>query len=192
MRILQRTLKISLLGIALLSLTCLAWAGLLRITGNFHAVEDGAVYRSAQLGGAELRQRIEAMGIRAVINLRGANSGKPWYDDELRVSSATGVAHIDFGLSAREELTDDEMRKLVILLRTAPRPLLLHCEAGADRSGLAAAIYKLAVGHASPEEAAHELSFRYGHFPWLLSKTGAMDRSFDRFVATRAAGAPDD
>ena len=33
-----------------------------------------------------------------------------------------------------------KLRKLVNILRTAPKPILIHCKAGADRTGLASAI----------------------------------------------------
>jgi hypothetical protein len=56
------------------------WAGYLHLSGNFHAVEDGAVYRSGQLSGAELSSRIREKGILTIINLHGNNAGSPWYD----------------------------------------------------------------------------------------------------------------
>jgi hypothetical protein len=33
------------------------------------------------------------------------------------------------------------------------------------------------------DEAKKQLSFRYGHFSYLWSRTGAMDASLDRFLA---------
>ena len=164
------------------------WAGYLRLTGNFHAVDDGILYRSGQLSGTQLQGRIIENGIRTVINFRGSNTGQPWYDDEMRASVAAGVQHVDFPLSAGEELTDDQVVQLTALLRNSPRPMLVHCEAGADRSGLASALYKLAVAKRPQEEAAAQLSFRYGHFPWLRSSTAAMDRTFERIAARAAVG----
>ena len=46
------------------------------------------------------------------------------------------------------------------LLREAPKPVLVHCEGGADRTGLAAALYLAAAGH--PAQADGQLSVRYG------------------------------
>jgi protein tyrosine/serine phosphatase len=170
------------MGIAI-TLT-MAWAGYLRLTGNFHTVEQGIIYRSGQLSGSQLQARITENGIRTVINFRGNNTGRPWYDDEIKASALTGAQHIDFPLSSGKELTDDQLIKLTSLLRDSPRPVLIHCEAGADRSGLAAALYKLVVAKSAPEESRAQLSFRYGHFPWLRNSTAAMDRTFER-VLTR-------
>lgn len=61
-----------------------AWAGYLRFSGNFHPIEDGVIYRSGQLSGPEFTDRIEENGIRTIINLRGDNTGQPWYDAEMR------------------------------------------------------------------------------------------------------------
>ena len=166
------------------------WAGYLRITGNFHTVESGAVYRSGQLSGPQFASRIQQNGIRTILNLRGNNAGAPWYDDELNASSRAGVQHIDFAISAGQELTDDEVRKISTILRDAPRPLLIHCEAGADRSGLVAALYELLVEQRPPAEARAQLSFRYGHFPWLGSRTVAMDNTFDRVVSQQQLPLP--
>jgi uncharacterized protein (TIGR01244 family) len=160
------------------------WAGYLRLSGNFHPIEAGVIYRSGQLSGPQFAERIEENGIRTIINLRGDNTGQPWYDAEMEASKAARVRHVDFPLSAGRELTDEQVTQLTTLLRDSPRPVLIHCEAGADRSGVASALYKLLVAKRPAQEASEQLSFRYGHFPWLTSRTAAMDRTFDR-VASR-------
>lgn len=162
------------------------WAGYLRLTGNFHPVEAGEIYRSGQLSGAQFASRITANGIRTVLNLRGNNAGRPWYDDEMKASAAAGVRHIDFPISAGRELTDDQVGKLAGFLRDSPRPILIHCEAGADRTGLVSALYELLIEKRSSEAAGGQLSFRYGHFPWLGSRTIAMDRTFVRVASQRS------
>lgn len=151
-------------------------------SGNVHALDGAPVVRSGQLDGAALQAVLRAHGVRAVINLRGAHPGTGWYDTELAVSRAAGAAHADLALSARAIPTQATMERLVDLLRAAPKPVLIHCRAGADRSGLAAALYRYAIGHASAEAAARELSVRYAHFPYLFNRTGAMDAAFTAYV----------
>jgi protein tyrosine/serine phosphatase len=65
--------------------------------------------------------------------------------------------------------------------------VLIHCQSGADRTGLVAAIYEYAVAARPAEEAEEQLSLRYGHVPYLWSRTGAMDRSFEIFVRQKPA-----
>ena len=170
-------------SIAIIAALTGGWAGYLRLSGNFHPIEDGVAYRSGQLRGDQFLDRIRANGIRTIINLRGNNAGQSWYDDEIKASAATGVGHVDFAISAGRELTDDQVSQLADVLRNAARPLLIHCEAGADRSGLTAALYQLLIAGRSAAEAGQQLSFRYGHFPWLGSRTVAMDNTFARIAS---------
>lgn len=144
---------------------------------NFHQVLAGELYRSAQMSDTDLAVRIRAHGIRSVLNLRGARPRQAWYAPEVGVSRALGVRHYDLGLSARRELTPAERDELLRLMSEAPKPLLIHCKQGADRTGLAAALYLRHDRRRSLEEAGKQLSIWYGHFPWLGSRTGAMERS---------------
>jgi protein tyrosine phosphatase (PTP) superfamily phosphohydrolase (DUF442 family) len=163
----------------------------LKVSGNIHPVEVGIVYRSGQLTGGELEQTIAAHGIRTVLNLRGANPGQSWYDDELAATAARGAAHYDYRLSARRPVTAAQAEEILQLIRNAPKPILVHCKTGADRTGLVSALYQLSRG-VPAREAERELSLRFGHFPWLGSRSVAMDNSFRDYVdqaASRSGGA---
>lgn len=184
----RQALAVALIALAGLAAGAGAWAGYLRATGNIHEVEPGRVYRSGQLWPSQLASLIHDKGIRTVINLRGENPGRDWYDDEVRVTTAAGVRHISLPLSANAEPSEALLDRLITTLGTAEQPMLIHCEAGADRSGLASALYKLINKGEDPVEADRQLSFRYGHFPWLMSRTGAMDRTFWRVAASRQPG----
>jgi protein tyrosine/serine phosphatase len=153
--------------------------------GNFHAVDPGTLYRSRQLSGTELAQAIGAYGIRSILNLRGPNPGSEWYDDEMAVSADKHVFHYDYRISARRAVTPAQIREILGIIRNAPKPMLIHCMGGADRTGLVSAIYLFSHG-ARPDEAERELSLRYGHFPYLGSKTRAMDDSFHAYVMAAA------
>lgn len=163
-----------------------SYAGVIVYTGNFHAVDAGRFYRSAQLSRGELAKEVRAHGIKSIVNLRGAHPGQSWYDDEIAVSRAAGVVHYDYPLSANRTLAPVEISDIVRILRTAPMPILVHCKSGADRSGLVAALYRSTVEHQPPSEAAEELSLWYGHFPFLGSRTKAMDETFLTFVRNHA------
>jgi protein tyrosine phosphatase (PTP) superfamily phosphohydrolase (DUF442 family) len=156
--------------------------GAVQYQGNFHTVEQGAFYRSAQLSKAELQTAIREHRIKAILNLRGAHPGEPWYDDEVAVSKALGVAHYSYGLSAHRVVSDQQIADLLGIVRDAPKPLLVHCKSGADRTGLVSALYRYAVEGADTEEADGQLSLVYGHFPYLMSRSRAMDDSFWAFV----------
>lgn len=158
-----------------------AHVGWLQLTGNFHTVVADKVYRSAQPGVTDIRRYVDNYRIRSIINLRGENKGKPWYDDELAESKELGISHYDFGMSAGSVLNKDRAKQLIELMAKVEKPVLIHCEAGADRSGLASALYLAAIANAGEKAAEGQLSLRYGHFsvPYL-SQAYPMDESFEK------------
>lgn len=188
----RKYLAVTVWSLAVVAALAGSWAGYLRLTGNIHEVEAGKVYRSGQLWPSQLSRLLRDKGIRTVINLRGENPDHAWYNDELKVTRAAGVRHISLPMSANREPNDALLASLIEALRTAEQPVLIHCEAGADRTGLASALYKLLALHESPQLADGQLSFRFGHFPWLTSRTGAMDRTFWRVVSQQRLPAASD
>jgi protein tyrosine/serine phosphatase len=173
--------------IVLAAISALLWAGYLRVTGNIHTIEEGRAYRSAQLSPSSLLKLIADKKIQTVINLRGYNGGKRWYDSEVETTQHAGVKHVDLALSANQPLSNQQISRLLDLLKKSPEPILIHCEGGADRAGLAAAIYEFIVAERSPSVAGFQLSFRFGHFPWLGSRTVAMDQTWDRILANSSS-----
>jgi protein tyrosine/serine phosphatase len=159
----------------------------LRFSENFDVIEAGMAYRSGQLLPDELDVLVEQSGIRSIISLVPAEPDQSWYVGEVAVSAARHLVRYEMPLSPQSELTSGEMCRLVALLQNAPKPVLIHSRSGADRTGLAAAIYKYAVALRPVEEARSQLSIRYGHFPYLVIGTGAMDISFQRFLLEQEA-----
>ena len=171
--------------VALVALTAILQAHLayIRYSGNFHTVIAGEVYRSAQVTPEDLAVFQRDYGIRSVLNLRGATPGHPWYDDEVASAKALGLVHEDFAMSASRVLTVEESTELIALMRSTPKPLLVHCRRGADRTGLAMALYLAGITGADESTAAGQLSIWFGHFsvPYL-SSTYPMDESSQLMV----------
>jgi protein tyrosine/serine phosphatase len=169
----RRTIKAVALVLGLASLLGVARILYLEEQGNFHPVTPGEAYRSAQLDQDELDYYIRKYAIRSVINLRGMHRDEKWYRDEIETCSTLGVAHYDLALSSDKAPSKAELRDLLGFFQTAPRPVLIHCQAGADRSGLAAALWKLVVDRAPKSVARKQLSILYGHIPF--GPTQALD-----------------
>jgi protein tyrosine/serine phosphatase len=166
----------------LLGLAALAYA-LARTRDNFHVVVPGELCRSGQMEPDALRAAVAREGVRTVVNLRGNQDGAGWYDEESAILAAAGVRLVDFPMSSGVVLSGEKMDELVGHLRRGPAPVLVHCRAGADRTGLAAALYLAATGR-SPEEARAQLSWRYGHFPYAWwRERAAMDESLEAYLA---------
>jgi protein tyrosine phosphatase (PTP) superfamily phosphohydrolase (DUF442 family) len=181
-----------LTGIAVMLFALLSVIGWSHWHGNYHMVRQGELYRSGQLSTQQLAQHIESDGIRSIINLRGPAAGDDWYDEEVSLAQSRGVNHVDFDLSSSRPLDQQQMDSLVSLLKQQPKPLLIHCLGGADRTGLASALYLYAVKGEAAAQATKQLSVRYGHFPYLFrSQVAAMDDSFTRYVTASDRPAPD-
>lgn len=134
-----------------------------RVSKNFHEVDAGQYYRSAQLKGHEIQRAIDELGIKTIINLRGGNRDDEWYQDERAVAEANGVKLIDIGMSAKRLPHREDLIKLLDSFETAERPLLVHCQGGADRTGEASAIYQMLYMGKSKEEALKMLTIKYLH-----------------------------
>jgi protein tyrosine/serine phosphatase len=180
-------------GFLAAGLSFCAYIGL--YTGNVRTVVEGQVYRSAQIAGPSIRstlagllghdldRELQSHRIRSVINLQGPSPNSPWYQDEMAISKRAGVTHYDVALSDRVLPPPDRLKALFAILDTAAYPILIHCKAGADRSGLVAALY-LGVYKGVPPQSAvdSQLTWRYGHMP--IGRAVAMDRFFDLYFRT--------
>jgi protein tyrosine phosphatase (PTP) superfamily phosphohydrolase (DUF442 family) len=134
----------------------------LALGDNFHAVVPGALYRSAQPSPGELRRWTSRYGIKTVINLRGRSS-RGFYGAERTVADELGLTMVDVRLSAVHQPPVPQLRRLIHALETVPRPILLHCRRGADRTGVAGVLAAMAVGGQDYATARRQLSWRFGH-----------------------------
>lgn len=134
--------------------------------GNFGVVEPGRVFRSAQPRGG-LASLIRQRRIGSVLNLRGGSPADPFYADEVRVTRDAGVDFYDFPMSATRRPSRAELLTLLDVFARCRFPLLIHCKSGADRTGLASALYLMSVRSETPERAARAFTLDHGHVPLL-------------------------
>jgi protein tyrosine phosphatase (PTP) superfamily phosphohydrolase (DUF442 family) len=133
---------------------------------NFATVEAGRLYRSSQPKG-DLDRTIRAKGLRSVLNLRGGGPNDWWFTAETEAARRAGVAYYDLPMSATRRPTRAELLALIEALEAGPYPLLVHCKSGSDRTGLAAALYRLVVRGEAPSAARTSFSVWRGHVPWF-------------------------
>lgn len=140
----------------------------------------GGMYRSSQPSPAQLRKYREKLGLRTVINLRGAH-GYGSYALEKEACAQLGITLHDIKLYSRTPPEIEEVHAMDDLFKSLEYPALLHCKSGADRAGIGAALYRiLHLGH-RVEDAMSELGWKYGHFKG--AKTGVLDFFFATYVA---------
>ncbi len=129
------------------------------------------------------RKRLEEWqnnGLRAVLYLRGAAMGAP-YRAEAQACAALGLSFQIFHMSAHRLPPAERILALIALFREIEKPFVMHCRAGADRTGLASAIYLLAVAERPVSEARAMLAARFGHWRW--SSTGVLDQMVLHYAA---------
>lgn len=151
-----------------------------RLRPNREMVTPG-IWRSSQPGPNTLA-RLARQGLRTVLNLRGEN---PYgsYALEVEAAGELGLELIDLPLRSFVPPAKADIHRFADTLKSAPRPILLHCKSGADRAGLASALAILIEG-GSVDQARRQLSLRYLHFK--SSRSGILDA----FVEAYANAAP--
>ena len=175
----RRWIGLSLLPIAAAGL----WALYLLATDNFHVIARGEAYRAGQMDSNELARCIERQGIRSIINLRGEHPEETWYRDEIQVAESQHVVHRSLSLSSGKAISEQQWREIILLLRTVPKPVLIHCNGGADRTAFVAAAYEMEMANKPVEVAARAFSLWYGYWPFVWQKKEALRDSFYANVA---------
>jgi hypothetical protein len=108
---------------------------------NFRWVVPGEAARSAQAYAGFLSGVVSRRGIRAVVNLRGAHPERAWWRYENRVCGKLGLIQLNPKLNSRRLPTRRILIDLIVAFDAAPRPLLIKCSGGQDRSSFASALY---------------------------------------------------
>ena len=152
------------------------------VWSNLDQIAPG-IWRSNHPPAHRLRRYAE-MGIRTILNLRGAENTVPWKWEEKQCADL-GLTLLDVRLDARRAPDPQAIRDALHHLRTAERPLLFHCKSGADRAGLVAALYLLVIAGRPMADARRMLSPRYLHF--RRSRTGVLDLFLDTYAKAHAA-----
>jgi protein tyrosine phosphatase (PTP) superfamily phosphohydrolase (DUF442 family) len=120
---------------------------------NLYRVEDG-LYRGAQPTPAGFKELV-ALGVRSVLDLAGGPGDDTLIEKGVEKGSLT-LFHVPmsaFGL--RDDRVLDALR---IMADPKNRPLLIHCQHGADRTGAMVALYRVVVQGWTAENAVEEMN----------------------------------
>jgi undecaprenyl-diphosphatase len=139
-RIIKKTSLIFLSVIGITVLIIASHLGYNFFSGNVHTVIPGEIYRTAQLDKSGLQKYTKQLDVKTIVNLRGVWKNDSWYQVESQFAKKNNLHYYPMQFSAYNLPSKQELRDLVELLETAPKPLMFHCEGGADRTGMAGAI----------------------------------------------------
>jgi len=127
------------------------WAEPIALDGvpNLHRI-TASLYRSEQPTALGMKN-LEKLGIRTVINLRFFNSD----EDEVKGTSLRTERTKILTWSIGDKHVVEVMK---MLAKTENGPFLIHCQHGADRTGLMTAMYRVLEQGWTPDEALRELT----------------------------------
>ena len=133
------------------------------------------IWRSPQPGEDRLVRRIQANGIRTVVSLRGGTGARL----TERATHAAGASYHAVPMSASQLPRPEQLLELWQIASEAERPIMVHCKAGVDRTGLVSGILILHdTGDLSAARGQLAL-IPYGHTG--LFGTDAMGEVWDRY-----------
>jgi len=126
------------------------WAQKVEVAGiqNFYRVTTN-LYRGAQPTAKGMAQ-LKAMGVKTVVNLRA------WHSDKDEVAG-TGLKSVRFEMEPWRGDTEEVVEFLKVVTDTNNLPVFVHCERGADRTGMICAMYRITVGGWTKEQAIDEM-----------------------------------
>ncbi|WP_370228732.1 tyrosine-protein phosphatase [Cognatishimia sp.] len=149
-----------------------------RVWFNFEEIAPG-VFRSNQPSHrrfAALKKR----GITTVLNLRGSGPTIP-HRTAKASCDALELDVVSMGFSARSAPDRATLLAIIDALKSTPRPFVMHCKSGADRTGFASALYLNIVMQEPMQSAMRMLAVKYVHLKW--TKTGILDYILNSYIA---------
>jgi len=141
---------------------------------TIHSVIPDVIYRSAQLSGDCLQKNIDRYHFKSIINLRGEDKKEEWYQTESKIARENNVTLYNIRLSAYKYPVASQVDDLVKVLQTAKKPVLIHCQAGADRSGMASALALSVLKNAPLKEMKEQYSWKYFVNPFRSNTCGKL------------------
>ena len=148
------------------------------LSGSCTGFREGApgLFRSPQPREELLIQRIEDHGIRTVVSMRGGRHARM----SERAAQQAGAVFHQVPISAKRPVPPDALLQLWQLAERAERPLMVHCRAGVDRTGLAMAVFVLHDTGDLAEARAQLDLIPYGHL--RAFGTEEMDRVLELYA----------
>jgi protein tyrosine/serine phosphatase len=153
---------------------------------NFGIVEQGKIYRSGQIDSFLLEKTLLKYNIKKIIALSGDTTTNKHKVAEKLLAAKLGIQRLVFpmpgnGISDVNRYAD--VIKEISLAYKEQKPILIHCDRGAQRTGGIIAAYQLIVQQKDIDAVRHELK-RYG---FKISKNAKLAEFLDKNMIKIAA-----
>ena len=144
------------------------------LPGNFHKVNP-FLYRSGQPDTAQIEYISAHNGIKSILNLREYHSDKDEME-KVNLKNNNSIKLYEIPLAAGS-INEQDLYKILTTIRDAPKPLLIHCRHGSDRTGCAVAASRIVFENWKVEDAVAELMLpKYGHHKFFYPNISALLR----------------
>lgn len=128
---------------------------------NFHKVNE-KLYRGGQPKSGGVKKLAE-LGIKTIINLRGADQTTRAEEVEAR---AAGLTYFNISMPGLSRPTPDQVARVMAVLNDEQHwPVFIHCKRGSDRTGTVVALYRISNEEWTASQAMTEAK-RHG-MSWL-------------------------
>ena len=153
--------------------------GVLRLRfHNMHPIGDQGMWRANQPSPNRIAWLAD-QGFKTILNLRGTQPGRPYFDLEREACEKHGLEMVDLPWGSREAPYVERIETLIETFERIAYPAMMHCKSGADRAGIVAVFYALTQLNMPFEEAMEHLSLKYLHVK--QGKTGMLDYFFEQY-----------
>lgn len=115
---------------------------------NLYRLND-SLYRSEQPSQVDFIQ-LEKIGIKSVLNLR-------FNHNDLKLKNNSHLMYLHYPLKTTK-ITETNIIELLSIIRDTPKPILIHCKHGADRTGIVIAFYRIVFQNWTKYDAIQEMT----------------------------------
>jgi protein tyrosine/serine phosphatase len=171
----RRNIIIVVSVVGVIAVALVTWNNVLKahfVARNFSVVEPGSIYRSGQISQYMIEKTLKKNDIRTIIFLsedKDLTQGvlRPDVTAERETAKRLGIERFNFPLrgdgTGNLEQYANAIEQMVISQR-AFKPVLVHCHAGAQRTGAAMAFYHMLIRNRPISEVYEDL-LADGHDP---------------------------
>lgn len=150
-----------------IGLAAWVWFGFIKyrfVPKRFGVVVPGHIYRSGQISAPLVKRILTKYNIRVIIDLTSADPNDPDKQAEKQAAVELKIKVLRFTMSGNGTGDINDYANAVIAIANAEKqnlPVLVHCTAGAQRTGGVIAAYRLLVQKTDPNIVEDEIE-KYG------------------------------
>jgi tyrosine-protein phosphatase SIW14 len=130
---------------------------------NFQVIEQD-MYRSGRPSIPEIEMLAQSFNIKTILSVETYLLDPEYAKASREAAEDFGIEIVNVPIPPVGHLDKIAARKALEALKTLPRPILIHCYRGSERTGIVVAAYRMSVHHWTYDQAVKEMD-SYGFNP---------------------------